>query len=92
MEAMKVRGLLLEQLHQVLRLGVPGIAAGNEHGIKPRHGSEDIGPFAECELDRLWVGVILVHRRIPDPNFQPVIIEQSRHALRISSGAAENAD
>ena len=39
-----------------------------------------IAPLLQRILDRIGVGVIPVHGRIPDPHVEPVLIGQARHA------------
>ena len=78
-ELAEARGLLLEQREHVPRLGVAGIAAGHEDGVDPRQPLEDLGPFLDREVDRRRVGVVLVHRRIPDPDVEAVLVGDARH-------------
>ncbi len=73
-------GLLFHHREQVFRLGVAGVAAGDEHGVDSRQAAEDFPPFLEGELDGGRIGVVLVHRRIPDPQVQAVVVGDARHA------------
>ena len=72
-------GLLLQEGHEVLRLGVAGVAAGDEDGVDAREPPEDLAPLLEGVLDGLGVGVVLVHGGIPDPDVQAVVVEDLRH-------------
>ena len=77
---MKVLGLLLQQRHQVFRLRVTWITSRHEDHIHARQLPKNFAPFVQRELDRFRVGVIAVHRRIPNPDIQAVGIGHARHA------------
>ena len=64
----------------MLRLGVARIAAGNKHSVDAWELFENVAPFFEREFDDFWIGVILVHSWIPDPDIQSVVISQLGHA------------
>ena len=78
-ELAQAGGLPLEQRHQVLRLRVPGIAARDEDRVDARQLREDFRPFLERELDLLRIAVVLVQRRVPDPDVLPVLVGDARH-------------
>ena len=80
MEAMEILRLFLQQGHQVFRLRVTGIAAGNEHHINSRQLGKNFAPLFERELDGFRIGIIPIHRGIPDPDIQAVGIGEPRHA------------
>ena len=71
---MKVLGLLLQQRHQVLRLRVTWITSRHEDHIHARQR----GQTPNVELG--FIGIISVHRRIPNPDIQAVGIGHARHA------------
>ena len=74
-----------------LRLGVAGVAAGDEDGVDAGQLPEDLAPLLEGELDGLRVGVVLVHGRIPDPDVQAVLVERaatSRPSSRSAGGGS----
>src|SRR5208283_5223633 len=72
MVAVQVLGLLRQQGYELLRRGVPRVAARNEHGIDSRQFREYRSPLLDGKLDRVWIRVVLVHRRVPYPNIQTV--------------------
>ena len=71
--------LLFEQRHQVFRLGVARVAAGNKNGVHVRQLAEDLTPLDKRELNRFRVRVVLVHGRIPDPGIETVFADDARH-------------
>ncbi len=75
----QVGGLLFEQGHQVARLGVSGVAAGDEDGVDAGKLAEDFAPFAERRLHGGGVRVVGIHGRIPDPAFEAVLLGEARH-------------
>ncbi len=75
----QVGGLLFEQGHQVARLGVSGVAAGDEDGVDAGELPEDLAPFAERRLDGGGLRVVGVHGGIPDPAFEAVLLGEARH-------------
>src|ERR1044071_9746357 len=60
---------------------MPGITAGHQHSIDARQLLEYARPLLEREIDRFRIRIILVHRRVPDPNIESVVGEQLRHSL-----------
>src|SRR5438552_578864 len=48
------------------------------HTQRPSVSLEALTPLLERELDRLCVGVVSVHRRVPDPDIQPVFVSDAR--------------
>ncbi len=79
MVAMQVGRLLFEKGKQDIGVGVTGVAAGNENRVDPRQLAEDVPPFVQRLPHRGRIGIIRVHRRIPNPHVQPVLIQQPRH-------------
>ena len=69
-----------QERHEHRRGRVAGIAAGNEHRVQPGQLAEDVVPFLEGRGDRRGIGIVPVHRRIPDPDVEAVVVEQARHA------------
>ena len=76
---LQVGRLFLQKSQQVLGLGVTRVAAGDEHGIDARKAAEDFAPFLERRLHRRRVCVIRIHRRIPDPALEAVLLRETRH-------------
>ncbi len=56
-----------------------GIAAGHEYRVDPRKPPENFAPLLQRRRHCRGVGVIRVHRRIPNPALQAVLLRQSRH-------------
>ncbi len=79
MIAVQHRGFFFEKRHQHFRLGVAGIAARHEHGIHARQLAKHFAPFFKRGRNGFRVGIIPVHRRIPDPHVESVLVRQARH-------------
>ncbi len=77
---LEVRGLLFQQGHQLGRLRVTGVAAGDEDGIDARQLLENLAPFLERMGDRLRIAVVRVQGGIPDPHVEAILIGQPGHA------------
>ena len=67
---------------------MPGVAARHEDGVDPRQLLEDLGPFGQCVLDGPGIGVIGIHRRVPDPDVQAVVGADLDMPAIISSGGS----
>ena len=78
-KAMQVGRLFFQERQEDRRVGVAGVAAGDEDGVDPRQLLEDVGPFVEGRLHGRGLGVVGIHRRVPDPDVEPVLVQQPRH-------------
>ena len=68
-----------EQRHQKLRLRVSRISARHKHRVDARQLLKHLAPFVQRELHGFRIGVVFIQRRIPDPDIQAVLVQQSRH-------------
>ena len=56
------------------------VAAGHENRVDARQLAEDLFPFLERRGNRRRIGIVAVHRGIPDPDVEAVVVQQARHA------------
>ena len=71
--------LLLQQAQKILGLRMARVASGHKHHVDARQHLENSLPFGQGSVDRLRIGVILIHRRVPDRDIQSVAIRDPRH-------------
>lgn len=57
-----------------------GISTGNKHVVNLGKAPKNDFPFLQCEFDCCRIGVVFIHRGIPDPDVQSILVRQARHA------------
>ena len=55
------------------------IAARHKDRVNPRQFLENFSPFVERERHRGRLGILPIHRRIPNPDVETVLVRQPRH-------------
>ena len=73
MKSPEVGRLLFQECHEWSGAGVPRVAPGHEDRVDPRQFLEYLGPFCQSVFDRSGIAVVGIHRRVPDPDVEPVV-------------------